>query len=233
MDGMEFFSTGLRAVALNLPPVSEGVCGLHNRPATLYNVGGTLMCRGCILLRQAYPVRLKSTKEGKTRLGLGCYLLITADATHYWGKHLMPDGIKVHAATGALRELVRDLLLNPPEPPWMFVAFARSNNSERLRVTTTNDLMYFSGKFAFPGTMDEPFVERLNRKRVMELRDAADLTKDEWEKVVRSHATLYASSESLAYLQDCYREHPRLAKYPIPSAKTPEYNALRLLAKGQ
>ena len=231
MDGMEFFGTGLRDVSLSLPPVTEGICALHNRAATLYNVGGVLACRGCILLRQAYPVRLKSTKQGKTRLGLGCYMLITESGTQYWGKHIMPAGIQVHQASGALRETVRDLLLNPPEPPWMFIAFARSNTSERLRVTTTNDLFYFSGKFAFPGTMDEPFVDRVNRKRVMELRDAADLTKAEWENVVRAHATLHGSNDSLAYLREVYRQHPKLMHVSIPVAKTPEYNALRLLAR--
>ena len=231
MDGVEFFSTGLRAVGLGLQPVSEGICTLHNREATLYNSGGTLACRGCLLLRQAYPVRLKSTKEGKIRLGLGCFMLITQDETKYWGNHIMPVGIKVHPAAGALRDTIRDLLVNPPSPPWMFVAFARSNAAERLRVTTTNDLMYFSGKFAFPGTKDEPFVERVNRNRVMQLRSAADLTKVEWEKVVRSHATLHASLDSLAYLREVYQAHPKLKHHPIPTAKTPEYNALRLLAR--
>lgn len=231
MDGMEFFSTGLRAVGMDLPPITDGICALHNRPATLYNVGGILACRGCILLRQAYPMRLKSAKEGKTRLGLGCYLLITPDGTDYWGNHRMPDGITVHPAAGALRELVRNLLLQPPTPPWMFVAFARSNSAERLRATTSNDLFYFSGKFALPLTKDEPFVERLNRRRVMDLREAADLTRDEWEKLVRAHANLHASSDALAYLKECYRAHPKLARYPIPPAKTAEYNALRLLAR--
>ena len=231
MDGVEFFSAGLRAVGFDLQPASQGICAFHNREATLYNSGGTLACRGCILLRQAYPLRLKSTKEGKTRLGLGCYMLITQDETQYWGNHIMPAGIKVHPAAGALRENIRNLLLNPPQPPWMFVAFARSNSAERLRPTTTNDLMYFSGKFAFPGTKDEPFVERINRKRVMELHAAADLTRAEWEKVVRAHATLHTSLDSLAYLREVYQAHPNLMYCPIPAAKTPEYNALRLVAK--
>ena len=226
MDAVEFFSTGLRDVSLGLPMIKDGICTLHNRPAPLYNVGGTLMCRGCILLRQAYPM-----KVGKTRLGLGCYMLITQDHTEYWGKHLMPDEIKVHTATGALRDLVRSLLLKPPRPPWMFIAFARSNAAERLRVTTSNDLVQFSGKFFMPGTKDEPPVERLNRQRVVALHEAADLTRDEWEKCARSHAQLHASTDALAYLQELYQQHPALARYPIPAVKTPEYNALRLIAR--
>jgi hypothetical protein len=231
MDAMEFFSTGLRDVSLGLPLVKNGVCTLHNRRAPLYNVDGTLMCRGCILLRQAYPIRLRSTLEGKARLGLGCYMLITEGHTEYWGKHVMPDQIKVHAATGALRDLVRGLLLTPPPPPWMFVAFARSNAAERLRVTTSNDLVQFSGKFFLPGTKDEPPVERVNRQRVIALHEAADLTRDDWEKCSRAHASLHASTEALEYLQTLYQQHPKLARHPIPAVKTPEYNALRLIAR--
>lgn len=231
MDGVEFFSAGLKAISLGLPPVSEGICAIHNRPAQLYNFGGSLVCRGCILLRQAHPVKVRSDKEGKVRLGLGCYMLITKTSTQYWGKHRMPSEITVHPATGAVRTLIRDLIIAPPEPPWMFVAFARSNAPDRLTVTTSNDLFRFSGKVFLPGANDQPFVERLNRAHVMALHEAADLTRKEWEQVVRFHAMLHSSSDALAFLRFVYEKYPRLAKQTIPPERTPEYNALRLIAK--
>lgn len=231
MDGVEFFSTGLKAIGLGLEPVSEGICAIHNRPAVLYSFGGSLVCRGCILMRQAYPVKVRSDKESKIRLGLGCYMLITETETQYWGKHRMPPGITVRSATGAVRALVRDLIINPPTPPWMFVSFARSNAPERLAVTTTNDLLRFSGKFFLPGVTDQPPVERLHRKRIMALHQAADLTRREWEEVARAHASLHGSPDALAYLRGIYERFPDLAKHPIPPERTPEYNALRLIAR--
>lgn len=232
MDGVEFFSTGLRAIGLGLEPVSEGICAIHNRPAVLYNFGGSLVCRGCILMRQAYPVKVRNDKESKIRLGLGCYMLITETSTQFWGKHRMPPEISVAPATGAIRALIRDLIINPPTPPWMFISFARSNAPERLAVTTTNDLLRFSGKFFLPGgAPDQPAVERLNRKRVMALHDAADLSRKEWEDVARAHASLHGSSDALAFLRSIYERFPKLAKRPIPPERTPEYNALRLIAR--
>lgn len=231
MDGVEFFSAGLRSIGFDLPPVSEGICATHNKPAVLYNFNGSLVCRGCILMRQAYPVKVKSDRDSKVRLGLGCYMLITETKTEYWGKHTMPPEITVRSATGAVRTLIRDLILNPPTPPWMFVSFSRSPSPERLAVTTTNDLMRFSGKFFLPGAGDLPAVDRLDRKRVMKIHEAADLTRKEWEQVTRAHASLHSSPEALAFLRDIYGRYPKLAKQPIPSERTPEYNALRLIAR--
>lgn len=231
MDGVEFFSAGLRTIGFDLQPVSEGICATHNKPAVLYNFLGSLVCRGCILMRQAYPVKVRNDRESKVRFGLGCYMLITETETRYWGKHIMPPEIKVQSATGAVRTLIRDLIVDPPAPPWMFVSFARSNAPDRLAVTTTNDLMRFSGKLFLPGAGDLPAVDRLNRKRVMSLHEAADLTRKEWEQVVRAHAALHASADALDFLRDIYGRFPRLAKQPIPSERTPEYNALRLIAR--
>jgi hypothetical protein len=231
MDGVEFFSAGLSSVAMELQPTSEGRCAIHNRPAMLYNFGGNLVCRGCVLLRQAYPIRGRNNQEGKTRLGLGSYMLITETKTEYWGKHIMPPQITVHPAAGALRDLIRNLILNPPPPPWMFVSFARSNAPDRLAITTTNNLLRFSGKFFLPGTKGQPQVDRLNRNRVIALHDAADLTRQEWEQVVRSHAALHSSPDALAYLREVYQQHPKLQNVPIPPERTPEYNAVRLIAK--
>lgn len=231
MDGVEFFSTGLRAISLDLEPVSEGICAFHNKPAVLYNFGGKLVCRGCILMRQAYPIKVRNDRESKVRLGLGCYMLITETKTEYWGKHKMPPAIQVHSASGAVRALVCDLILHPPTPPWMFVSFARSPASDRLAVTTTNDLMRFSGKFFLPGATDQPPVERLNRNRIMALHEAADLTRKEWEEVARAHASLHSSPDALAFLREVYQRFPKLAKLRIPPERTPEYNALRIIAR--
>lgn len=226
MDGVAFFSTSLSDVPLKYPPVGEGICASHNQPDILYSVNREHICRGCALMRQAYR-----TAKGESRLGLGSYMLLAPSGISYWGTHLLPSPIKRHSATGALRKLVRSLILTPPEPPWMFVAFARSNSPERLRVNSGNDLMYFSGKFLFPGTMDEPPVERLNRARVLALRTAAELTKKEWEECARAQAGLAVSSEALAFLRGIYDRFPALASLQVPTAKTPELNALRLLAE--
>jgi hypothetical protein len=230
MDGVEFFSAGLRTISLGLKPVGDGTCAVHNGPATLYDLGQHRVCRGCILLRQTYPVAARG-KEGKARFGLGCYMLITAQTTDYWGKHIMPKEITVHQATGALRDLVRKLILDPPTPPWMFMSFARSNYPDRLLVTTTNDLMQFAGKFFMPGTVDQPPVQRLNRKGVIALHRAADLTRPEWEQFVRAHAALHASNDTLPYLREVYERFPDLAKVSVPAERTPEYNAVRLIAR--
>jgi hypothetical protein len=227
MDAVAFFSDSLPEITLNYPAGEPGICGSHHKPATaLYRIrNNTHICRGCMLLRQAYP-----SATGKSRLGLGSYMLLSPTGVTYWGNHLLPAPIKRHSATGALRTIVRDLIRNPPEPPWLFVAFARSNSPERLHVNTANDLVFFSGKFLFPGTKDEPPVERLNRRRVIAMHTAAALTKEEWDQCARAQAALNNSPESLAYLQDIHRRFPALATLPIPARKTPEYFALRLLA---
>ena len=227
MDGVTFLSDCLPHLPVNYPAAGQGVCDAHHQPARLYRHDKYRICRGCALLRQAYPA-----SKGRLRLGLGNYMLLTPSRASYWGNLLLPGPIDQYASTGALRTLVRNLILTPPEPPWLFVAFARSNSPERLRVTTSNDLMYFSGKFFFPGTMDEPPVDRLNRMRVLAIHtDATGLTRREWESCVRAHGALADSAEALSHLQEVYRRFPKLAKHSIPAIKTPEYNALRLLAE--
>lgn len=224
MDGIAFFSDCLRDFTVPYRSVDDGICASHNQPAALFDVNREHLCRGCILLRQAY-----AGPKGKSRLGLGSYMLLTPTDVMYWGNHYMPPPIKRQSATGSLRTIVRNLILTPPQPPWLFVAFARSNSPERMRVTTGNDLIYFSGKFLFPGTMDEPPVDRLNRKRVMDIWSVAPLDRNEWEKCARAHAALTYSTDALGYLQEVYQRYPGLANLPVPPIRTAEYNALRLL----
>ena len=205
----------------------EGICACCNKPAPLFAATEDI-CRGCALLRQTYP----AVPTGKLRLGLGNYLLVTADKITYWGKLKLPASIERRQASGALRQIVRELILDPPKPPWLFVAFARSNSPERLRVNTGNDLIYFSGKFFMPGTMDEPPVDRLHRKTVMALHQAAPkLTRAEWEQCARAYGSLSTSPEALDYLHGVYQRFPGLARYRVPPVRTPEYNALRVLAE--
>jgi hypothetical protein len=177
------------------------------------------------LLKQVYP-----TAKGKTRFGLGSYMLLTADRVDYWGQHLLPSPIRRHNATGAMRNAIRDLIINPPSPPWMFIAFSRSNLPGQLNVTTSNDLVFFSGKFTLPGSADPP-IERLNRRRVITLWQAAKLTKSEWGEVVRAHAALMTGSvDAVTYLQEVYKRFPQLVNLRVPVFRTAEYNALRLIA---
>lgn len=236
VNGVDFFSAGLRDVPVNNHPVGEGVCIAHGGPALLYRTGNAALCRGCMLLRQSYPIRLKArgTREaalGKLRLSLGNYMLITETTTRFWGEHQLPKSIVTKPALGAFRQIVRDLILDPPAPPWMFISFARSNASGSLHVTTSNDLLLFSGKFFLPGALNEPPIERLNRRRVMALHQAADLTRNEWEKLVLAQAALHDSNKALPYLQEVYANNPALARLQLPLAKTPEYFALRLIAR--
>lgn len=228
MDGIAFLSDSLPMLDLNYPPADEGICQSHHKPAPLYKAGQECICRGCALLRQAYPGTKPNTK---TRLGLGSYLLITPEQITYWGNHKLPKPIVRHPATGALRGIVRNLILSPPTPPWMFVAFARSNSPERVRVNVGNDLIYFSGKFLFPGTMDEPPVVELNRQRVMAIHHAIQLSRKEWETCARAYVNLNNSPEALSYLRDLHDKFPLLGNLPIPPIRSPEYNALRLLAE--
>lgn len=225
MDAVAFFGHGVRHFPVH-SPVIEGVCTSHKRSALVHKVNGKLVCRSCMILKQHHPMR-----AGNGRLSLGSYMLITEEVTHYWGNHIMPSPIVVHQATGAMREIVRNLILTPPKPPWMFVAFARSNDPSRLRLTVSNDLMQFAGKFFFPGTIDQPAVERLNRKRVIDLHQAADLTRAEWEGYARAQSKLHESTEALLHLRSIYQRFPNLMRYPIPTIRTPEYNAVRLLAR--
>jgi len=226
MDGVAFFSGRLEHLPLRGRPVPHGLCTSHNQPADLFEVNGNHICRGCALLRQTY-----TTSKGKSRLSLGSYMLLTTSGVDYCGNHILPAPIRCQSATGALRSVTAKLILTPPSPPWMFVAFARSNPADRLFVTVSNDLIFFSGKFLFPGSIDEPSVERLNRAQVMELLDVGALTREEWERICRSHAALNSSPDALVYLQEIYRRYPRLARVAIPTIKTPEFHAIRLLAE--
>jgi hypothetical protein len=101
-----------------------------------------------------------------------------------------------------------------------------------LNITNSNDLVFFSGKFSIPGAVDPP-IDRLNRKRVITLYQAATLTRADWEQVARAHAALISGSQdALTYLQEVYERFPALTKLVVPAIRTPEYNALRLLADG-
>jgi hypothetical protein len=226
VDGVAFLGERLCDVPLNYKPAADGICASCNKPAPLFAAADHI-CRGCALLRQTYP----AIPSGKLRLGLGNYMLITADAITYWGKLKLPSSIERRQASGALRQIIRDLILDPPKPPWLFISFARSNSPERLRVNTGNDLIYFSGKFFMPGTLDEPPVDRLNRSKVMALHQAAALTRREWEQCARAYIGLSNSPEALEYLHSVYARFPLLAKHRIPPVRSAEYNAVRLLAE--
>lgn len=95
-------------------------------------------------LVQAEPARKKANRL------VFSYLLITESRVTFWGKNKLDEidsRIECHPSSGMMRQVMRNLVLNPPPPPWMFITFTQSPiTAAGLRVTTDNAIIQFSGK---------------------------------------------------------------------------------------
>lgn len=178
-------------------------------------------CDVCAALNQVYP-----HTDGTARLTDGCFLLITPEQITFWGKSRLDrvnPAIKILPATGEMSEVIRNLIIDPPETPWMSFTFAKSNSSATLRVTENNSVLRFGGKFQ----IRKQNVSEINRDHVSAMA-AVGMNHKEWEEVMQE----YALGRSQKFLRTMEKKYPALTKLRIlPPFNSPEYLALTLLIR--
>jgi hypothetical protein len=206
-----------------------GFCRCDPRAeTTLYKTNGGLRCDVCSSLNQAYPTAPPSEDEEDdapmNRLTEGSYLLITPQGITFWGKtrvDLVNPEIEIRSATGQMSRVQKDLILNPPETPWMLYSFGKSNNSSAIRVTEDNRRMRFGGKTQ----ISKQVITEINRDQIMQMLHVG-MTLKEWEAYVNE----YAQDRSRKVMTGLEAKYPGLRDLRrIPPLGSPEYLALRFI----
>lgn len=215
--------TGLQP--LNAKPVGTGRCGCGDDNVTLYKKSSGVACDVCIVLSQAYR---NPAPKAPSRLVDGSYMLITTKAVDFWGNQqlgALNPAIRTHTATAVMREVKKRLVQEPPEPPWMFISFAKAPlNGEGLRLTEDNTYLRFSGKTTLA---DRTEIRGVNRTQVMRMA-AIGMTDREW----RTYMTAYAAQTQAGFttMQEMETKYPALHSLRwIPPVDSAEHNALRLI----
>lgn len=227
MDPREFFRcTELKPDAV---PIGQGYCRCNpSIPAPMYRKGtgkaAVTKCDVCFSLSQFYPLQI----DGKAnRLGLGCYLLIER-TIRFWGNHRLDrvnPAIQCQPATGRITKVVREMIVTPPEPPWMFVAFSASTGTDQLVVTDDNRLLQFSGKTLIQGTV----VRKVNRTQVMQMRDVG-MTAAEWKTYLNAFAA--DTPEGIGVMTAMAEHYPAINDLRwLPPVDAPEHLALKTILK--
>ena len=205
----------------------EGRCAcMPGEPTILYKKGpGLFQCDVCIALSQAY---LNPPPKSSSRLVDGSYLLITTERVDFWGNQRLSevnDSIKCHPGTGIIRGVKRELVRNPPEPPWMFISFAKAPlTGAGLHVTEDNTRLRFSGKTTLA---DKTEVHAVNRQQVMQMA-AVGLTDREWRTYMMAYAG--GTPADFKVMENLTEQYPALETLRwIPPVDSPEHNALRLV----
>ena len=206
-DGARFFNTYSHLSPLHQQPAGDGRCLC--RPNVLQPVfkhRSIRRCAACTTLSQAYPI-----EHGKQNRLVFSYLLVTESAVTFWGKNKLNEidsRITCHPSSGMMRQVMRDLVLTPPKPPWMFISFTQTPIAATgLRVTTDNAMIQFSGKTLIQtipvNEIDRDYVLRLHALGIpaktwrrylgaaIELRDL---------KIVRETETEYPGLRQIKWL---------------------------------
>ena len=153
-------------------------------------------------------------------------MLITRKGISYWGNHRLDEinkRIKCQPATGTIGDVLRGLILTPPNPPWMFVSFGPSNSADQLSVTDDNRLLRFSGRTSLAGHI----VSEVNRDQVIAMHKIG-MTGAEWKRYLEAYAK--DSIEGIAAMRPIRQKHPKLIDMGrFPAIDSPEHLALKVL----
>lgn len=227
MSARDLFRTiGLKP--LNAKPASEGRCSC-GETTLLYKKGsGGYACDICIILSQAY---LNPAPKNPSRLVDGSYMLITKDGVDFWGNQRLaeinPD-IQCHSALKVMRKVKQQLIVEPPEPPWIWISFAKAPlTADGLRLTEDNARLRFSGKTTL---IDRTEVREVNRIQVLKMAEVG-MTEREW----RTYLTAYGAQTLAAFttMQEIEAKHPALRSLRcLPPLHSAEHLALRLVTEG-
>lgn len=227
MDGIEFFETYSHLGPRNYAPAGTGRCPCNREDVELFANGPRVFCKIGVLLRQTYP-----HGENENRLQMRSYMLITPASVRYWGNFkLQQVSSKIVCSEAHDIHLVkRQMLLDPPAPPWMFVSFSRSNECMRLHLTTSNDTLWFSGETTFfdPTVL----IERIDRRQVVAIHSLG-LTYQDWRKFLKAQqeCAMGGKPKALAVLRESFKKCPGLRDIIVPPARSPEAIAVDFLLR--
>lgn len=212
--------SGLRPIATSL---GTGRCACQPAFDTmLYRKGSTVKCDACFILTQKYPY--PGERATDLRLGTGQFMLITETTTTFWGRHhlsALSKRIECRPPAG-MRLVMRDLILRPPPPPWLYICFDRSNRTDRLVATEDNAVLRFVGH-----EVNDVPVQEVNRTQVLEMYEVG-MTKREWDTYLGAYAN--GSVDAVKTMQAIAEKHPAIdAVRYLPCQGAPEHLMLKTL----
>lgn len=197
IDPMEYWYRCIGHDLIRLPDDVENhctclSCGAQDRPTIRMGskVGGEIpsVCVYCMSIRIRYP----SSKGTLARLGAGTFALASDDRSVIWTSFRVPQSPRyaVEPIAGRFADVLRDFILNPPTPPYLFVAFARRNEGSSFRINTSQDTVWVSGgglKIA------NRLIEHFDRVRVAEfLNRYGDVKKDFFRSLAAANLARYS-----------------------------------------
>jgi hypothetical protein len=233
-DPMECWHRWVGRDLVAIPPALETgrtcrSCGSTGRPCVRAGakVGGEVpcVCVCCLSIRVQYP----AANGVQARLGAGSFALASPSGSVIWSSSRLPASplYTVEPITGRFGDVLRSFILSPPEPPFLFVAFARRNEGRSYHLNTTQDLIWVSGGgLKITGRP----IERFDRVAVADFVSRfGDLRREVFRSLAYASLARYRG-EAEAFRRLVARE-PRsraiLAAMPVPGS--PEYTLIASL----
>lgn len=225
MDARDFFLRYTRLQPIGYRSIGIGMCPCQTaKPTGLYRRGTTTQCAVCICLRQNYDVPGKKP----IRMGVGSYMFVSSTRLRYWGNHdltIYNPAFECTPAKGQIMDAIRTLIVSPPEPPWMFIAWSASTSANQLVVTRDPAFLRFGGKLI----ISRAEIGDLNRDQVMRMR-AVGLSRVQWDTYFDAYVR--GSETDIEIMRNLETLYPVLAGDAfrfLPPKDSAEYVVLRWL----
>ena len=233
MDGVEFF----RQYSGLVDPKSaerrwlSGTCGSCSIAAPVTPIGDSKLCRRCVILRITYP-----TSNGKDmRLGKGCFALVSPTQSIIWSSmHVMTrisNRIEVKSAKGQQKAILSQVILTPPEEPFVFAVFGPRNWGKNFVINDNPDSLQISNlPLTTVGSMP---VRAVNRKKLADLIERfPGVTATKFDDLIKSRSKLFdinQTREDAVKLRKKLDANPELTQ-ALPWINSAEHLLLRQIA---
>lgn len=234
MDAISFFAAYARLGDLTPERKwNEGTCASCLRSIEVTVVGGSVVCRACVPLRQGYPAMGKSGMK-KQILGRGRFALISEVKAIYWANQPLDKmfGVEVRLAKKNQANLLREIIETPPDGPYLFIVFAPANYARNFVLNTSRDFLQISN---IPlTTLGAVPVRGANRRVLLDLvARYPGIPWTVWTKLIRQKLNLHKASVSAEAQKICdqiERKYPQLKQViGLPRFNSPEHLFLKVL----
>lgn len=214
MHPRDFFQTYSGLTPVNCIRAGIGRCScVASLDTQLYDKNGERRCAACITLTQVYP------PAGRRLMG---FMLIQPTKVTFWGNATL-EAVNPKIIRLPNKDVLRSLVLRPPEPPWMFINFPQRNvEASELALTEDNNFPHLTAV----SYLDVP-LRSFARQQVMTLA-AIGLTMKEWRQFITASANVTIHDQRI--LTELTEKFPQLREIrDLPPVHSDEFRALSLV----
>jgi hypothetical protein len=213
----DFFQTYSGLTPINCDRAEIGPCAcIPALDTQLYHKNGERRCAACITLTQVYP------PAARRLMG---FMLIQPTTVTFWGNATL-DEVNPRIVRRPNKDVLRTVVMHPPEPPWMFINFPQRNvEASELALTEDNRFPHFTAV----SYLDIP-LRSFDRRQVFALAQAG-LKMQEWRQFIGASANVNAYDQKT--LNELIEKYPQLNDLrDLPPINSDEFRALSLVLGG-